>query len=106
MIQKLAHAASAGMCEFELIEIAQNTASDPRAKYLQIPMYGNRLARLEVPPIGRDLNIDDYEEGAVLIPFNGSDEHWKFLSNPANGGFAMSCYNSIVAYKKSAGGSA
>jgi len=96
----LAHAASAGMCEYELIDIAQNTVSDPRAKYLQVPMYGNRLAKLERPTNGGDIDIEDYEDGSQLMPFNGSEEHWQFLSDPANGGFAMSCYNSIVAYEK------
>ncbi len=97
----LAHAASAGLCEFELIEIANKGAysADPRTRHLQIPMHGNQLAKLEKPPTGGELDIDDYEEGSQLIPFDGSQEHWKFLSNPSNGGYAMSCYNSIVAFK-------
>ena len=103
----LAHAASAGMCEFELIEIANKGIGslDPRTEHLQIPMRRRRLARLKVEPTGPGVDINNYEKGTKLVPFDGSDEHWKFLSNPANGGFAMSCYNSIVAFKKAAGGS-
>lgn len=93
----LAHADSAGLCVIQLIEIAQG--NDSRARMLQIPMNGGRVAiphngKYKTEILAEDLELD-YPEGTTLEPFNASPQHWQFLSDPNNNRFGFSCVSSI-----------
>ncbi len=93
----LAHADSAGLCVIQLIEIAQG--NDSRARMLQIPMNGGRVAvphngQYKTEILAEDLELD-YPEGTTLEPFNASPQHWQFLSDPNNNRFGFSCVSSI-----------
>lgn len=94
----LAHADSAGLCVVQLIEIAKD-GSDSRARMLQVPMNGGRVAiphnrTYKAEILEEDLEID-YPEGTTLEPFNASPQHWEFLSDPNNNRFGFSCVSSI-----------
>ena len=90
----LAHADSSGSCILELMDIANNQSPGTRWDELQVPINDGQVAAINgdhaaVP------ELKDYPEGTELVPFDGSPEHWEFISSSSNR-FGFSCIASVT----------
>ena len=70
---------------------------------LQVPIDPTN-GKIVFPKVGTTheerIVAENYPDGTILQPFNGSMTHWEFIGNPNNNRYGLSCAASVMAYKK------